>query len=201
MEELIMAKGPKHRVPFRRRREGKTNYHRRLKIIKSGKLRLVIDCSKKHCTVQVVKTQIEGDKILVHANSQHLVKRFEWNFNTGNIPAAYLTGYYCGLLAKNEEIEEAILDVGLLVHNDRVKSAFKGFLESGIYVEHNEKWFSNALEQRIRGEHIQDYANLLYEEDSDKYKKQFSGVLKKQADPKEFVEIFNKTKEKIEKVV
>ena len=36
-----MGHGPRYRVPWRRRREGKTNYYKRFKMIKSRKIRLV----------------------------------------------------------------------------------------------------------------------------------------------------------------
>lgn len=59
-----MANGPRYRVPFRRRREGKTNYIRRLKLIRSRRNRLVIRCTLKNTIVQVVDAMITGDKIL-----------------------------------------------------------------------------------------------------------------------------------------
>ena len=46
-----MARSPKYRLSFRRRREGKTNYHRRLQLIISRRNRLVIRCSNKHTIV------------------------------------------------------------------------------------------------------------------------------------------------------
>ncbi|MEM3341348.1 MAG: 50S ribosomal protein L18, partial [Thermoplasmata archaeon] len=36
-----MAQGPRYSVKFRRRREGKTDYRYRLKLLKSGKVRAV----------------------------------------------------------------------------------------------------------------------------------------------------------------
>jgi len=43
-----MATGPRYRVPFRRRREGRTNYHRRLRLLLSKKPRMV--CAEAHGT-------------------------------------------------------------------------------------------------------------------------------------------------------
>ncbi len=196
-----MAKGPKYRVPFRRRREGKTNYHRRLRLIRSKSDRLVIRCSKKHTTVQVVKNNIDGDIVLAQSHSTQLQKKFNWKFNTGNIPSAYLTGYLCGLSAKKAGIEEAILDLGIFVHNNRVKSAFKGFLDSGVEVNHNEDWFPKGLEERISGTHIENYAKLLSKEDKKLYNQRFSETLKNKGDPTKFVAEFNKIKSQIEKAV
>ena len=85
-----MARGPRYRRPFRRRAEGKTNYHKRLRLIKSRKLRLVIRASNNHVRVQVVESKIGGDKVLISAFSKELTSKFDWTANTGNIPAAYL---------------------------------------------------------------------------------------------------------------
>lgn len=49
-----MAHGPRYRVPFRRRREGKTNYHKRLKLLKSKKPRLVVRKTLNHHIAQIV---------------------------------------------------------------------------------------------------------------------------------------------------
>ena len=196
-----MAKGPKYRVAFRRRREGKTNFSRRLKLIKSRRNRLVIRCTLKHISVQVSESQIKGDKTLVYAYSKQLIKEFGWLQSTSNLPAAYLTGYLAGLRAKKINIEDAILDVGILVHNERVKAAFLGFLEAGIEVPHDSEWFSEALKERINGSHIQNYAQTLQKEDKDKYRKLFAAVLKNKGDPTKITDDFNKTKQSIEKKV
>ena len=196
-----MAKGPKHRVAFRRRREGKTNYHRRLKLIRSRRNRLVIRCSLKHVTVQVIESIVQGDKVLSQGSSQQLAKEFGWNYFSGNLPSAYLTGYLAGLRAKKAGITDAILDVGILVHNERVKTAFKGFVDAGIEVPHNTKWFPKTLDERLNGAHIQNYAEYLSKEDSKKFKQQFSKTLKNKADPLKIVAEFDKLKANMEKKV
>ncbi|MHA1647545.1 MAG: 50S ribosomal protein L18 [Promethearchaeota archaeon] len=195
-----MANGPKYRLSFRRRREGKTNYHRRLKLIQSRRNRLVIRASNKNIVTQVIESQLVGDHLLAQSYSKQLAKEFDWVFNSGNLPSAYLTGYLCGLRAKKAGISDAILDVGILVHDNRVKAAFSGFIDSGIEVPHDEKWFSDQ-ESRFNGEHIQSYAQLLEKDNPKKYKKQFSSTLKKKGDPTKLVELWEKTKAEMEKKV
>ncbi|RLG58710.1 MAG: 50S ribosomal protein L18, partial [Candidatus Hydrothermarchaeota archaeon] len=90
-----MAKGPRYRVPFRRRREGKTDYRKRLKLLLSGKPRIVVRKTLKHTIVQVIDFDIKGDRVLVSAHSNEL-KKYGWQANTGNLPASYLTGLLCG---------------------------------------------------------------------------------------------------------
>ncbi|MHA1719340.1 MAG: 50S ribosomal protein L18 [Promethearchaeota archaeon] len=195
-----MAKGPKYRISFRRRREGKTNYHRRLKLIISRRKRLVIRCSNKHTVVQVVDALVKGDKILAQSHSSQLEKYFSWVHNTGNMPSAYLTGYLCGLRAKKAKIDDIILDIGIIVHNERIKSAFRGFLDAGNEVPHDDKWFPESLNERYNGSHIEKYAKLLKKKPA-QFKKKFSKVLIKKGDPIKIVSDFEKTKKTMEEKV
>jgi len=174
-----LAKGPKYRIPNRRRAEGKTNYHKRLRLLKSGKLRTVIRASNNHVTVQVVQSKLKGDKILISAHSKELLTNYGWNANTGNIPAAYLTGYLAGIRAKKNGIDEAILDLGLFYHKNRVLAAFKGVLKAGIEIPYSEEFFPENLEERTNGSHIENYAQLLKKEEPERYEQIFSGYLKK----------------------
>ncbi|HIH16519.1 MAG TPA: 50S ribosomal protein L18, partial [Candidatus Diapherotrites archaeon] len=100
-------------MPFRRRREERTNYKKRLALLKSGKLRLVVRKTNNNSIVQVVKYAQAGDECLVVAQSGEL-RKLGWTRHTGNLPAAYLTGYLCGKKAKKQSLLEAVLDIGLL---------------------------------------------------------------------------------------
>ena len=194
-----MAKGPRYRRPFRRRAEGKTNYHKRMKLLKSKKLRAVIRASNNHIIVQIIQSKIGGDKVIVSAHSKELISKFEWNANTGNIPAAYLTGFLAGTRAKKQNVQEAILDLGIFYHRNRVLAAFKGMLQSGIEIPYNEDFFPDNIEEIITGSHIEQYANLLKSENPEKYEQVFSGYLKKNnINPQKISQIVSNTFKKIE---
>ena len=194
-----MAKGPRYRRPFRRRAEGKTNYHRRMKLLKSKKLRAVIRVSNNHIIVQIIQSKIGGDKIIVSAHSKELVSKFGWNANTGNVPAAYLTGFLAGIRAKKQNVEEAILDLGIFYHRNRVLAAFKGILQSGIEIPYNENFFPENIEEIIKGAHIEQYASLLKSENPEKYEQVFSGYLKKNnINPQKISQMVTNTFKKIE---
>ena len=196
-----MATGPGYRRPLRRRVEGKTDYKKRLKLIKSGKLRAVIRASEDHMIVQFIKSKYQGDKVIISGDSKELPKKFDYDANTGNVPAAYLTGYLAGVRAKEEEIEEAILDLGIFYHKNRVFAAFKGIIDAGITIPHRDKFFPEGLEERLDGSHIEDYAKLLKKEEPEKYEKVFSGYLDKNINPLKFTQIFENTLKKIENSV
>ncbi|MFX1338228.1 MAG: 50S ribosomal protein L18 [Promethearchaeota archaeon] len=194
-----MAHGPRYRVAKRRRYEGKTNYHRRLKLLKSRKLRIVIRASNNHMVVQFVESKKGGDKVLVSAFSKELLKKYNYNANTGNIPASYLTGYLAGLRAKKNNIQEAILDLGIFYHRNRILAAFKGIIDAGIEVPYKEDFFPENLEQRIKGNHIENYAKILKQSEPEKYDQIFSGYLKKnKINPTKISQTITNTLQKIE---
>jgi len=147
-----MAKGPNYRVPFRRRREGRTNYRRRLRLLVSSEPRLVIRKSNKHIGLQLVVPKWEGDATLVSVKSTDLAD-YNYEGNTGNIPAAYLTGLLFGLKAVSNGYNESIMDIGLQtsVPGSRIYAALKGAIDGGMSAPCDEDMFPS--EERITGGH------------------------------------------------
>ncbi len=159
-----MATGPRYKVAFRRRREGKTDYHQRLKLIVSRKPRLVVRLTLNQVIAEIMITKPEGDRVLVSATSKELTKEFGYNGSRDNTSAAYLTGMLIGYKAQKEGIEEAILDIGLRENRkgSRVYAALKGAVDSGLEVPCSEEVFPS--EERIRGEHVAGNANSTFAE-------------------------------------
>lgn len=197
-----MAHGPRYRVAFRRRFQGKTNYHKRLKLLKSRKLRVVIRASNNHIRVQIIQSKLSGDKVLSSAFSQELSSKYGWIANTGNLPAAYLTGYLAGIKAKKNKIQEAIFDLGIFYHRNRVLAACKGIIDTAIIIPYREEFFPANFEDRINGGHIENYAKLLKTNEPEKYEQIFSGYLNKQkVDPVKISQMFTDSLKMIEKNV
>ena len=140
-------------MPFKRRRLGKTNYRKRLKLLLSGKPRLVVRRSLKYIRAQIVEYSKEGDKTIASAESREL-KKMGWNFACDNIPAAYLTGLLIGKRALEKGVKEAVLDMGLYssTKGNRIYALVKGATEVGLKVPVDEGMFPS--DERIRGEHI-----------------------------------------------
>ena len=178
-------------IPFRRKKQGKTNYKKRLALLKSGKLRLVVRKSNKHMLAQIVKYGDKGDEVLKSVTSKDLLK-FGWDLNTSNVPSAYLVGL---LLGKELKGKEAILDLGLQtpISGSRLFATLKGAADGGLIIKFSEKIV--PIDERIKGTHIQTYANNL--KDQEKFKKIFSGYIKVKKDPQKFEEYFEKVKQKI----
>ena len=50
-----MTQGPRYHVKPRRRREGKTDYRKRLRLLRSGKVRMVVRKSLKNTQIQLIE--------------------------------------------------------------------------------------------------------------------------------------------------
>jgi len=191
-----MAKGSRYSVPYRRRREGKTDYRKRKALILSKKPRLVVRGSLKNIIVQIVVAKPQGDEVLVSAHSRELLKNYGWKAPRGNVPAAYLTGFLCGLKAKAKGIEEAVLDIGMHspTKGSRIFAALKGILDAGLRVPHGEEKLPD--ENRIQGMHIVQYAKML-SANTEKYTMAFSEYLKNKVPPENLPEHFAEVKKAI----
>lgn len=171
-----MATGPRYKIPFRRRREGRTDYHQRLRLIISKRPRIVVRRSLRHMKLQLVTAKQQGDYTWIHADSSELAK-YGYDGSTGNIPAAYLTGLIFGYKALQAEYESAILDIGLQVSSRgaRVYAALKGVIDSGFDVPHDPKIFPD--DARIRGETIKEHTGsdipAMFEKALSKIKEEF----------------------------
>jgi large subunit ribosomal protein L18 len=179
-----MAKGPGYKVPFRRRREGKTNYHLRRKLILSEKTRFVVRRTLKHVIVQFINAKPSGDVVSASAHSKELSSKYGWMGSCKNTPAAYLTGMLAGFRALRRGINEAILDAGLYTcsKGSRVFAALKGAVDAGVTIPVNEGKLPD--EKRIRGEHIAGYAVRL-SSNPKRYDSMFSGYLTRGLKPEE----------------
>ena len=148
-----MKQGPHYRVPFRRRKEGRTYYRVRSKLLRSGKARAVVRKTLNQMIVQFILPDKSGDRILASAQSREL-KEHGWSAGTGNLPAAYLTGFLAGRRASAQGLKEAVLDIGTQrpSRGGRVFAALQGLLDSGVVVPHSPEVL--PAKERVRGAHI-----------------------------------------------
>ncbi|QZA87512.1 50S ribosomal protein L18 [Salinarchaeum sp. IM2453] len=157
-----MATGPRYNVPMRRRREVRTDYHQRLRLLKSGKPRLVARVSNKHVRAQLITLGQDSDNTVVSASSEDLAEH-GWEAPTGNLPSAYLTGLLAGKRALEAGYEEAVLDIGLnsATPGSKVFAVQEGAIDAGLEIPHNDDVLPEW--RRNRGEHIAEYAEQLDE--------------------------------------
>ena len=148
-----MATGPRYRVAFRRRREGRTDYYVRRKLLRGGETRAIVRRSNKNVTIQFADFDMEGDRIVVSATSKEL-KALGWEYSCSSVPAAYLTGYLAGKKALKEGIEYAVLDIGMqkVQHGGVLFATVAGMTDAGLEVPYGEGVLPE--EDRLYGKHI-----------------------------------------------
>jgi large subunit ribosomal protein L18 len=143
------------KLPQRRRREGKTDYARRLKLLKSARPRIVIRKTNKYLIMQYVESEEARDKIGVGYTSKKLLE-YGWPKEMGgklkSMPAAYLTGFLLGKSIKKKGSNvNVVIDIGMLknIPGSRVYAAMKGLKDAGVIFSADDKIFPS--EERIKG--------------------------------------------------
>jgi len=138
----------RYQVKYRRRREGKTDYYARKRLISqaknkynSPKYRLVVRFTNKQVIVQIVYARLQGDFVLVAASSKEL-PRYGINHGLTNWSAAYATGLLVarraltklGLAEKYEGVVEADGEykVTEALEDDDAPRPFKAYLDVGL---------------------------------------------------------------------
>ncbi len=149
-------------VHFRRRRQGRTDYGKRLGQLKSRKTRMIVRKTNKFITVSFADFDNKGDKLIVTRSSRELKKvGFAGKCNT---PSAYLAGYWCGKLALKKNVSEAILDIGLhpATKGSVLFAALKGAVDAGVKIPFQQDIVPS--QERINGKHLGDAVAKTFEE-------------------------------------
>eukprot|EP00930_Biecheleria_cincta_P084762 TRINITY_DN741_c0_g1_i5.p1 TRINITY_DN741_c0_g1~~TRINITY_DN741_c0_g1_i5.p1 ORF type:complete len:344 (-),score=98.18 TRINITY_DN741_c0_g1_i5:74-1012(-) len=235
-------------VAKRRRREGKTDYYARRKMVRQDKnkfnnrkYRFVVRFTNKRCICQCAYATLRGDVVVAAAASNEL-SAFGITVGHKNYAAAYATGL---LLARRvlkkfdldekfkgkEEIDgeeyhvedeeneqrpfKCILDVGLrrTCVGHRMWGALKGAVDGGLHIPHSTKNFpgfkpaeekgqegeydAEAHKDRIFGNHVKEYMEMLQEEDPTKYEAHFSKFIAKGIDAEKMEDMYTEAHEKI----
>ncbi|XP_056633510.1 60S ribosomal protein L5 [Diorhabda carinulata] len=136
----------RYQVKFKRRRQGKTDYYARKRLIvqdknkyNTPKYRLIVRFSNRNITCQIGYSRIEGDKILCAAYS-HELPRYGIKTGLTNYAAAYATGLLLArrllkklgldnLYAGNTEINGDEYNVENV---DSGPGAFRCYLDTGL---------------------------------------------------------------------
>lgn len=133
-------------VKFRRRREGKTDYHARKKLVvqaknkyNTPKYRLIVRISNRDVTAQVAYARIEGDKIINSAYS-HELTNYGIKAGLTNYGACYCTGLLLArrvlsmfkLAEKYPGQTEVDGEYYLVEDNDNGPGAFRAHLDVGL---------------------------------------------------------------------
>ena len=148
----------------RRRREGKTDYLKRIKLLKSNSPRVVFRKTNRYLIVQYILSKEAQDRVILGVNSKKLLgygwpKELEGSLKS--ISAAYLTGFLLGRNILKEKLEKPIVDFGMnrAIHKSKPYALLKGLIDSGIKINCPKEAFPE--EERIKGENmIEDFSKF-----------------------------------------
>ncbi|MEC9001446.1 MAG: 50S ribosomal protein L18 [Candidatus Thermoplasmatota archaeon] len=150
-----MAHGKSQRLRFKRRRNGKTDYRRRLRMLRGGVPRAIVRVSNTQVVCQLAQFDPEGDRIVASVNGSNLAS-YGWpaGASTKSVPACYISGYALGKSALSAGHDSAILDIGLAASSpgNRIFAALKGMVDAGLEVPHGDNVLPS--DDRINGAHI-----------------------------------------------
>ncbi|OWM84760.1 hypothetical protein CDL15_Pgr027547 [Punica granatum] len=175
----------RYQVKFKRRREGKTDYRARIRLINQDKnkyntpkYRLVVRFSNKDIVAQIVSATIAGDVVLAAAYA-HELPRYGLEVGLTNYAAAYCTGL---LLARRV--------LKMLEMDSEYEGNVEGALDGGLDIPHSDKRFAgfskdskqldvDVHRKYIYGGHVAAYMSTLMEDEPEKYQSHFSEYIKR----------------------
>ncbi len=139
----------------KRRRENRTDYKKRMNLLKSGSPRIVFRKTNKYVVAQYVVSEEAQDRIKYGITSKDLLKHGwpkEFEGSLKSLPASYLTGLLFGKrIEKNQNI---IVDIGLArkIHKSKFFAFLKGLKDAGIKIKCEDRFFPE--ENKIKGKHL-----------------------------------------------
>ena len=145
------------KVLKRRKREHKTDYLNRIKLLKSGKPRVIFRKTNRYILAQYVTSKEAQDKVEINVSSKNLLK-YGWpEANIGSlksISASYLTGFLIGKKITKDSLEKPIVDFGMIrtIHKTKVFAFLRGLVDAGIDINCKEEAFPK--QERIKGENL-----------------------------------------------
>jgi large subunit ribosomal protein L18 len=159
----------------RRKRQGKTDYGKRIKLLKGKHPRIVFRRSNRYVLAQYVTSKEAKDKVEVGVDSRNL-KKYGWpeefKGSLKSLPAAYLTGLLIGKKINSKKLKHPIVDLGMIknINKNRSFAFLKGLLDSGIKIKCKEKALPS--EDSIKGKHLKKDFSKIFEEIKSKIQKE-----------------------------
>ncbi|KAG9138560.1 hypothetical protein Leryth_012895 [Lithospermum erythrorhizon] len=189
----------RYQVKFKRRREGKTDYRARTRLINQDKnkyntpkYRFVVRFTNKDIIAQIVSASITGDMVLASAYAHELHSTLKLVLQT-RCSQRFIVLNFNYL----SEIGSHVLDTHSYCR------ALKGALDGGLDIPHSDKRFagfnkeSKQLDAEVHrkyiyGGHIADYMRTMQEEEPEKYQSHFSEYLKRSLEADGLEEVYKK---------
>ena len=163
------------RIPKRRRQENKTDFAKRLRLLKSDTPRIIFRKTNRYIIGQYVNSKAAQDSVKVNVSSKELIN-FGWPENLKgslkSLPAAYLSGMLLAKKINNKKLETKItVDFGMNrnIHKSKIYAFLKGVDDTGINIKADENKGVFPDTDRIKGKHMK--SRIPFEEIKSKIEK------------------------------
>lgn len=142
----------------RRQKQSKTDYHKRIKLLKGDTPRIVFRKTNRYIIAQYITSKGAQDKIEIGITSKSLIdygwpKEFEGSLKS--IPSSYFTGILLGKeIIKKNLSKNPIIDIGMTrnIHQSKIYGFIKGLSDAGIIIKCDKKFFPK--EETIKGKNM-----------------------------------------------
>ena len=150
----------------KRKLQRKTNYTKRLILLKGNYPRLVVRKTNKYIIMQIIESKHAQDMVLYSITTKDLLKQ-GWPENKKgslkSLAASYLTGLLLGKKCKDKIKGKIILDTGLIpsTKGSRVYAGIKGIADSGLNISYDEKIMPSEEKIKADYEFFEDVQNKI----------------------------------------
>jgi large subunit ribosomal protein L18 len=154
------------RLSKKRRIEGKTDYKKRIGLLKSNKPRIVFRKTNQYIIAQYIISEEAQDSVKIGLTSKDLIK-YSWpkemQGSLKSIPATYLTGYLMGKNILKNKMDIPVVDFGMLrtIHKNKLFAFLKGLIDSGVKISCQEEAFPE--QERIMGKNLKNDFSKTFE--------------------------------------
>ena len=154
------------RVLKRRREEGKTDYLKRLKLLKSGVPRIVFRKTNRYVIGQYIISKETKDFAEIGVSSKQFLKKGwpkEFAGSLKSTPASYLVGFDLGRKIVKGEKKTSIVDFGMIrnIHKAKSFAFLKGLVDAGVKIKCDKETFPE--DERIKGKHLKNDFSKFFE--------------------------------------
>ncbi|CDJ51961.1 ribosomal protein L5, putative [Eimeria brunetti] len=211
-------------VKYRRRREGKTDYAARRRLVlqdknkyNAPKYRFVVRVTNTRVLCQVMYATLQGDRLVCSADSKELVRYgIKKGLADQFVGVEKPTGeeYHIEEVSEERRPFKCVLDVGIVstTVGNRVFGAMKGACDGGLHIPHSNKRFPGYTKgtdgaedtynpevhrSRIYGLHVAEYMRTLKEEDPERYQSQFAAYIRNKIDADGIEKMYQEAFQKI----
>lgn len=162
------------KVQKRRQRESKTDYAKRIKLLKSKTPRIVFRKTNKYIIAEYITSREAKDKVEIGLTSKKL-KEFGWpkdfEGSLKSIPASYLTGLLIGKEIIKKKLKTPIVDLGMIraIKKTKAYAFLKGLTDAGIKINCAEENFPE--EEKVSGKNMKKDFSKIFKEIKSKIEK------------------------------